>query len=359
MSSIKHIKIHPSLLKTLQRVYNIKNQVINKVNIKNTTDQDLTPLFNDINLYKDGKGRAVLEKFDEIFNIQYKNKSNDIYQLLNTSFHDSVYLCIRDLLKNLDSEINKMVDCLEKKKAEFALKKEVRITRGIKVDITLEDFYKGYITNLKSYKSNIESLSIKLGEIPLNSLNNSKLCNNESDRKNESLIYDLIQKEFSFISKINFDLNHESANDRIQKLTCSKDIVESSAFCASIATFFMKFANDIRFLSSGPRSGFGEMTVPENEPGSSIMPGKVNPTQCESITMICAQVLGNNNAVNIAASSSMFEGANFLPLYASNTIRSIELLTDGLRSFRKNCMEGADFINETLHKRVSDFNRNI
>jgi fumarate hydratase class II len=106
----------------------------------------------------------------------------------------------------------------------------------------------------------------------------------------------------------------------------------------------MKFSNDIRFLSSGPRSGFGEMTIPENEPGSSIMPGKVNPTQCESLTMVSAQVIGNHNAVTIANAAGLFESSAYKPLIANNTLRSIILLSDGFRSFRQNCAVGIEYI---------------
>lgn len=102
----------------------------------------------------------------------------------------------------------------------------------------------------------------------------------------------------------------------------------------------MKIANDIRFLGSGPRSGLGELTLPENEPGSSIMPGKVNPTQCEALTMLCAQVMGNHVAVTIGGSNGHFELNVFKPLIASNVLRSIRLLGDGCQSFVHNCLAG-------------------
>ena len=117
-------------------------------------------------------------------------------------------------------------------------------------------------------------------------------------------------------------------------------MVEFHGTLNTIAVSLMKIANDIRFLGSGPRSGLGELILPENEPGSSIMPGKVNPTQCEALTMICAQVMGNNMAVTIGGSNGHFELNVFKPLIASNTLRSIRLLGDGCRSFVKNCLEG-------------------
>ena len=104
----------------------------------------------------------------------------------------------------------------------------------------------------------------------------------------------------------------------------------------------MKIANDIRFLGSGPRSGLGELSLPENEPGSSIMPGKVNPTQCEAITMVCCQVMGNNTAVTIGGSNGHFELNVFRPMIIKNILHSIELLSDSCNSFTKNCVEGIE-----------------
>jgi fumarate hydratase class II len=104
----------------------------------------------------------------------------------------------------------------------------------------------------------------------------------------------------------------------------------------------MKIANDVRWLSSGPRCGIGEITIPENEPGSSIMPGKVNPTQCEAMTMVCAQVMGNDVTVGIAAASGNFELNVYKPLLAHAVLRSIRLLGDACASFDENCARGIE-----------------
>jgi fumarate hydratase class II len=130
-------------------------------------------------------------------------------------------------------------------------------------------------------------------------------------------------------------------------------IVELSGFLNNLATVSMKIANDLRFLSSGPRSGYGEMAIPENEPGSSIMPGKVNPTQCESLTMVASQVIGNHTAVSIANSSALFESNNFKPLIANNTLRSIRLLSDGFKSFRTNCAVGIVLLEEKITDNIN------
>jgi fumarate hydratase class II len=104
----------------------------------------------------------------------------------------------------------------------------------------------------------------------------------------------------------------------------------------------MKIANDVRWLSSGPRSGLGEIAIPENEPGSSIMPGKVNPTQCEMLTMVAAQVIGNHQAVTVGGMQGHLELNVFKPLIGANVLRSIELLAIGMDSFAKNCVAGLE-----------------
>ena len=108
----------------------------------------------------------------------------------------------------------------------------------------------------------------------------------------------------------------------------------------ALAANMMKMANDIRWLASGPRCGLGEITIPENEPGSSIMPGKVNPTQCEAMTMIAVQVMGNDTAVGLAASQGNFELNVFMPVCIYNFLQSVNLLADGTDSFCKNCVSG-------------------
>ena len=111
----------------------------------------------------------------------------------------------------------------------------------------------------------------------------------------------------------------------------------------------MKIANDVRWLASGPRDGLGEIHIPENEPGSSIMPGKVNPTQCESVTMVAVQVMGNDAAVGFAASQGNFELNVFMPVLIYNFLQSARLLADSLRSFNKNCASGITANRDKMH----------
>ena len=118
----------------------------------------------------------------------------------------------------------------------------------------------------------------------------------------------------------------------------------------TLAVALMKIANDVRWLASGPRSGLGELVIPENEPGSSIMPGKVNPTQCEAMTMLCAQVLGNDVAISVGASSGNFELNVFKPLIINNFCQSVRLLSEGMDSFEMHCVQGI----EPNRKRISE-----
>ena len=131
-----------------------------------------------------------------------------------------------------------------------------------------------------------------------------------------------------------------SAPNKFQALAGHEALATAHGALTVLAGSLMKIANDIRWLGSGPRCGLGELVLPENEPGSSIMPGKVNPTQCESLTMVAAQVMGNNTAVQIGASQGNFELNVFKPLIAHNVLESIELLAGGCSSFREHCIEG-------------------
>ena len=133
-----------------------------------------------------------------------------------------------------------------------------------------------------------------------------------------------------------------TAPNKFEALAAHDAVVEGHGALNTLATSLFKIAQDIRFLGSGPRCGLGELKLPENEPGSSIMPGKVNPTQCESLTMICAQVFGNNVATTFAGSQGNFELNVFKPVMIRNLLHSSRLLADGMRSFEKHLMEGLE-----------------
>lgn len=147
-----------------------------------------------------------------------------------------------------------------------------------------------------------------------------------------------VAKEIASITKLPF----QTAPNKFEALAAHDAIVEASGALNTIAVSLNKIANDIRFLGSGPRCGLGELSLPENEPGSSIMPGKVNPTQCEAMTMVCAQVMGNNVAITIGGAQGHFELNVFKPMLIRNLLHSIRLLSDSSVSFAKKCVHGIE-----------------
>ncbi len=141
-----------------------------------------------------------------------------------------------------------------------------------------------------------------------------------------------------------------TAPNKFEALAANDALVQAHGALKGIATSLFKIANDIRWLASGPRAGIGEITIPENEPGSSIMPGKVNPTQCEAMTMLAAQIMGNDVAIGVGGASGNFELNVYKPLMIHNFLQSCRLLTDGCDSFREHCVDGI----EPNHDRLKD-----
>ena len=145
-----------------------------------------------------------------------------------------------------------------------------------------------------------------------------------------------------------------TAPNKFEALAAHDAMVEVSGACNVLACSIMKIANDIRFLGSGPRCGLGELRLPENEPGSSIMPGKVNPTQCEAITMVAAQVMGNHVAVTVGGSNGHFELNVFKPMMVANVLRSIRLIGDACSAFTDNCVVGIEANREQIDKLMNE-----
>lgn len=152
------------------------------------------------------------------------------------------------------------------------------------------------------------------------------------------------------------DITHlpfKSAPNKFEALAAHEPLVMAHAILKCLAVALMKIANDIRWLGSGPRCGLGELILPENEPGSSIMPGKVNPTQCEALTMVCVQVLGNDATVGIAASQGNFELNVFKPVIIFNVLQSLNILSDACSAFREFCIEGLEANKEVIARHVA------
>lgn len=158
----------------------------------------------------------------------------------------------------------------------------------------------------------------------------------------------LVAEKISAITGTNFT----TAKNKFHALTSKDELVFAHGALKALACDLMKIANDIRWLASGPRCGLGEITIPENEPGSSIMPGKVNPTQCEAVTMVAVQVMANDTAVSMSASQGNFELNVFMPVCIYNYLQSVRLLSDVCISFEKNCVRGIRANREKMHSNL-------
>ena len=145
-----------------------------------------------------------------------------------------------------------------------------------------------------------------------------------------------------------------TAENKFEALAAHDAIVETHGSLKQLAVSLNKNANDIRLLASGPRSGIGEIIIPSNEPGSSIMPGKVNPTQCEAITMVCAQVIGNDTAISVGGMQGHYELNVFKPVMAANLLQSARLIGDACISFEKNCATGIEPNYDNLKKNLDN-----
>ncbi|EGW34219.1 uncharacterized protein SPAPADRAFT_59650 [Spathaspora passalidarum NRRL Y-27907] len=159
-----------------------------------------------------------------------------------------------------------------------------------------------------------------------------------------------VAQEVSQITGLDF----QTAPNKFEALAAHDAFVEASGALNTLAVSLFKIAQDIRYLGSGPRCGYGELSLPENEPGSSIMPGKVNPTQCEAMTMVCAQVMGNHTTITFSGASGQFELNVFKPVMAYNLLNSVRLLADASKSFRINCVEGIIANKEKIHKVLNE-----
>ena len=256
------------------------------------------------------------------------NKSQSTNDVFPTAMHIAIAMKTREKLlpslKLLEKE-------LKKKTQEF--KKIVKVGRTHLQDatpITLGQEFSGYHEQLKKCISRIESA---LKEIYNLAQGGTAVGTGLNTKKN----FDKkIVKEISKITKIPF----KTASNKFASLAAHDEIVNFSGTLNTTAVCLMKIANDIRFLGSGPRAGYGELILPSNEPGSSIMPGKVNPTQSEAVTMVCVKVIGNHNGITMAGSHGHFELNVFKPLIIHNILQSIEIMSDSSKTFALYCVKG-------------------
>ena len=256
------------------------------------------------------------------------NKSQSTNDVFPSAMHISIAIkTTQKLLPNL-----KILEKeLKKKTKEFS--KIVKVGRTHLQDatpITLGQEFSGYYTQLKEC---IERIEIALEEIYYLAQGGTAVGTGLNTKKN----FDIkIIKEIAKITKLPF----KPAKNKFAALAAHDAIVNFSGAMNTAAVCLMKIANDVRFLGSGPRAGYGELILPSNEPGSSIMPGKVNPTQCEAVTMVCVKVIGNHNGITMAGSHGHFELNVFKPLIIHNILQSIEIMSDSSKTFAKYCVKG-------------------
>ena len=256
------------------------------------------------------------------------NKSQSTNDVFPTAMHISV---ATEIINKLLPNLKLLENALRRKKNEFS--KIVKIGRTHLQDatpLTLGQEFSGYYEQLKK---SIERIKFSTKDILFLAQGGTAVGTGLNTKKN----FDKkIIREISKYCKIPF----KPAPNKFSELAAHDAIVSMSGSLNACAVALMKISNDIRFLGSGPRAGYGELILPENEPGSSIMPGKVNPTQCEAVTMVCVKVIGNHTGISIAGTHGHFELNVFKPLIAHNILQSIDLLADSVKNFSLYCVRG-------------------
>jgi fumarate hydratase class II len=269
-----------------------------------------------------GEGEKTIQPNDDV------NKSQSSNDTFPTGMHIA---CYQKIIKTTIPGIEQLRNTLQKKSEDF--RSVVKIGRTHLMDatpLTLGQEFSGYVAQLnfalKALRNSLEHLSqLALGGTAVGTgLNTPKG-------------YDiLVAKYIAEFTEMPFI----TAENKFEALAAHDALVETHGALKQVAVSINKIANDIRMMASGPRSGIGEITIPANEPGSSIMPGKVNPTQAEAITMVCAQVMGNDVAVTIGGTQGHYELNVFKPMMAANVIQSAQLIGDACVSFDVNCVAG-------------------
>ncbi|MBM4170306.1 MAG: class II fumarate hydratase [Ignavibacteria bacterium] len=255
-------------------------------------------------------------------------------QSTNDAFPTAIHVAaVEEIYRRLIPMIARLRNVLDKKAIEF--KDIIKIGRTHLMDatpLTLGQEFSGYAHQLTNGLARIDDSLERLLEIPLGGTAVGTGLNTHPDyaEKVAIKISEITGKKF------------KTAQNKFEAMAGKDALVEMSGVLKTIAASLMKISNDIRWLGSGPRCGIGEIALPENEPGSSIMPGKVNPTQSEAMTMVCAQVFGNDVTVNFAGASGNFELNVFMPVIAFNVLQSIKLIADACESFADNCVVGIE-----------------
>lgn len=283
-----------------------------------------------------GDGGKTLTPNDDV------NKSQSSNDTFPTGMHIAVY---KKIMETTLPGIIQLRDTLDQKAKAF--QSVVKIGRTHLMDatpLTLGQEFSGYVSQLDH---GIKALKNTLAHLSEMALGGTAVGTGINTPKGYS------EKVAQYIAEFT-GLPFITAPNKFEALAAHDAIVETHGALKQLAVSLNKIGNDIRMMASGPRSGIGEIIIPANEPGSSIMPGKVNPTQCEALTMVCAQVMGNDVAITVAGTQGHYELNVFKPVMAANCLQSAELLGDACVSFTENCAKGI----EPNHKRIDELVQN-
>ena len=285
---------------------------------------------------------GVLGSKEPVHPNDHVNKS----QSTNDAFPTSIHVAVVDRIHNhLIPSVTALRDALSTKVEAFKdIVKTGRTHLQDATPLTLGQAFSGYVTQLNNALRAIDHALPHLYELPIGGTAVGTGLNTHPDYAAKAAAAISKRTGFPFVT----------APNKFEALGARDAIVEASGAIKTLACALNKIANDLRWLGSGPRCGIGELLLPENEPGSSIMPGKVNPTQCEAMTMVCAQVIGSDTTVAIAGASGNFELNVFMPVIAFNALQSIRLLADACDSFNENCVVGIEPNREKIQEYLND-----
>lgn len=285
---------------------------------------------------KIGEGEKAIQPNDDV------NKSQSSNDTFPTGMHIAVY---KKIVETTISGVVQLRNTLHKKTIQF--NSVVKIGRTHLMDatpLTLGQEFSGYVSQLDHGISALKNTLNHLSELALGGTAVGTGLNTPKG-------YDvLVAKYISDFTGLPF----KTADNKFEALAAHDAIVESHGALKQLSVSLNKIANDIRMMASGPRSGIGEIIIPANEPGSSIMPGKVNPTQCEALTMVCAQVMGNDVAISVGGTQGHYELNVFKPMMAANILQSAQLLGDACVSFDVNCATGIEPNHEVIKELLNN-----
>ena len=283
-----------------------------------------------------GEGEKTIQPNDDV------NKSQSSNDTFPTGMHIAAYKKIVDVTLPGVEQLRNTLDAKAK-----AFSKVVKIGRTHLMDatpLTLGQEFSGYVSQLDH---GLKALKHTMGHLAELALGGTAVGTGLNTPKGYDVMVARYIAEFSGLPFV-------TAENKFEALAAHDAIVETHGALKQLAVSLNKIANDIRMMASGPRSGIGEIIIPANEPGSSIMPGKVNPTQCEAMTMVCAQVMGNDVAVTVGGTQGHYELNVFKPMMAANILQSAQLIGDACVSFDVNCAAGIEPNHDTIERLLNN-----